>query len=282
MVRITNHYEFTKEKFRYSQIRSFSLSVLFSLCSCCCFGQTNDKSLEYYDAGNKAFAEKNYQLADSLFTISLQLKPHPDTYYNRAMVRKKLENKEGYCSDLNNASLYGDKEAKKLFWKNCVESDSAYYTKEEEITQDTSNYEYKQVRSKWLFSDRVALTKYNNKRELLVSYNITNSDTLYGKCDKDPTYIGGEGALLQFISSNIKYPPIERDNGIQGKAYITFIVDKEGNVTNVELLKGIKGAPNCNKEALRVVSMMPKWKPGVVNEKPVKCKFILPVTFKLG
>jgi protein TonB len=85
------------------------------------------------------------------------------------------------------------------------------------------------------------------------------------------------------MSKNIQYPEVEKENGIQGKVYLTFVVDKDGSVTNVEVYKGIKGGPGCDKEAVRVAKTIPKWaSPGKQNGKPVRMRFILPVVFKLN
>lgn len=89
--------------------------------------------------------------------------------------------------------------------------------------------------------------------------------------------------LLQFISQNIKYPAIARENRIQGRCFITFVVEKDGSVTNVELARDIGG--QCGKEALRVVNLMArsdlKWSPGKQRGKPVRVQFSLPIHFQL-
>jgi protein TonB len=90
--------------------------------------------------------------------------------------------------------------------------------------------------------------------------------------------------LLQFIAQNIKYPAIARENRIEGRCFITFVVEKDGSVTNVELARDIGG--QCGQEALRVVQMMAnssdlKWSPGKQRGKPVRVQFSLPIHFKL-
>ena len=83
------------------------------------------------------------------------------------------------------------------------------------------------------------------------------------------------------MAKNIQYPTVEKENGIQGKVYLTFVIDKDGSITNVEVYKGLKGGPGCDKEAVRVAKMIPKWSPGKQNGKAVKMRFILPVNFRL-
>src|SRR5690606_36028861 len=94
-----------------------------------------------------------------------------------------------------------------------------------------------------------------------------------------PVFGAGMNDLFAYLSREIKYPAIARENGISGTVVIQFIIDRKGNVTNVELLKGIGGG--CDQEALRVVKKMPAWSPGKQQGRVVSVKFTLPVMFKL-
>lgn len=94
-----------------------------------------------------------------------------------------------------------------------------------------------------------------------------------------PSYPGGNGALMQYLSKNIKYPVVAEENGIQGRVICTFVVEKDGSVTDVRVAKSVD--PSLDKEAVRVVSSMPKWIPGKQNGSAVRVKYTLPVTFRL-
>jgi protein TonB len=94
-----------------------------------------------------------------------------------------------------------------------------------------------------------------------------------------PQYPDGEAAMLKFIYDNIKYPAIARDNGVEGTVYIKFIVETDGSVTNVEVIRDIGGG--CGEEAKRVVKQFPRWNPGKQRGRPVRVFFNLPVKFKL-
>ena len=96
---------------------------------------------------------------------------------------------------------------------------------------------------------------------------------------KPPSFPGGEKELLRFLAENIKYPPLARENNIQGNVALTFVVNKNGSVSDVTILRDIGGG--CGKEAVRVVNSMPRWNPGEANGNPVKVRFTLPVRFKL-
>jgi TonB family protein len=97
--------------------------------------------------------------------------------------------------------------------------------------------------------------------------------------DEMPQFPGGTQAQLEFIKSNIKYPESARKNGIEGRVFITFIVEKDGRITGVEKLRGFN--EECDAEAIRVIKMMPDWIPGKVDGQPVRTVFNIPIVFKL-
>lgn len=97
--------------------------------------------------------------------------------------------------------------------------------------------------------------------------------------NKMPAFPGGERELLIYLAKNIEYPAIARENNIQGTVALSFIVNKDGSISEVTVLKEIGGG--CAKEAVRVVQGMPKWSPGEANGNPVKVRFVLPVRFQL-
>ena len=94
-----------------------------------------------------------------------------------------------------------------------------------------------------------------------------------------PQFPGGQAELMKFIGSNLKYPTIAAENGIEGRVIIRFVVGKDGAVSNIEVQRGLDSS--CDKEAIRVVKMMPKWIPGKQNGREVPVYFTLPVLFKL-
>ena len=94
-----------------------------------------------------------------------------------------------------------------------------------------------------------------------------------------PEFPGGRSALMKYLATNIKYPPYAKEAGIQGRVFINFVVETNGAITAVKVLRGIGGG--CDEEAIRVVKDMPKWKPGMQRGKPVRVSFNLPVKFTL-
>ena len=94
-----------------------------------------------------------------------------------------------------------------------------------------------------------------------------------------PQFPGGQAALLEYLAKNIKYPVVAEENGIQGKVIVTFVVERDGSITDVKVVKSVD--PSLDKEAARVVKSMPHWIPGKQNGSAVRVKYTVPVQFKL-
>jgi protein TonB len=105
-------------------------------------------------------------------------------------------------------------------------------------------------------------------------------DEIFTIVEKMPEFPGGEEALMNYLSKNIKYPQTAKELGIQGTVYVSFVVDQYGNINNVKLLRGIGGG--CDEEAVRVVEKMPRWNPGKQGGRPVKVEYRLPIRFRLS
>ena len=97
--------------------------------------------------------------------------------------------------------------------------------------------------------------------------------------EQNPEFPGGEAALMNYIKKNLKYPAFAAENGIQGRVTLSFTVEKDGSIANIEVMRS--PADELSKEAIRVVNSMPKWKPGKQRGKAVRVKYVLPVTFRL-
>ncbi|MDD3040210.1 energy transducer TonB [Bacteroides sp.] len=104
-------------------------------------------------------------------------------------------------------------------------------------------------------------------------------DEIYVAAENMPEFPGGTDQLMKYLASHIKYPTISQEMGTDGRVIVQFVVDKNGSITSPEVVRSVD--PYLDKEALRVISTMPKWKPGEQNGKKVRVKFTVPVTFKL-
>ena len=103
---------------------------------------------------------------------------------------------------------------------------------------------------------------------------------IYDTPEVMPEYPGGIQALMSFIGENVEYPADALEKNLSGKAYVSFVVEKDGRVSEAKVLKGV--CESIDNEALRVVKAMPKWTPGKMDGKNVRVKYILPITFKLN
>ena len=94
-----------------------------------------------------------------------------------------------------------------------------------------------------------------------------------------PKYPGGAVEFMKWLTKNLKYPAVARSRKTQGKVVAVFYVEKDGSVTGISITQSL--SPECDREALRVLRMMPKWEPGVQNDKPCRTKVCIPIVFKL-
>ena len=98
--------------------------------------------------------------------------------------------------------------------------------------------------------------------------------------EHQPSFQGGYSALLSFLQDHIQYPEEAEKDSVEGKVVVSFVIEKDGSISNPQVVRGVH--PLLDKEALRVVRLMPKWNPGMNNDLPIRVKSNVPVTFKLG
>lgn len=103
---------------------------------------------------------------------------------------------------------------------------------------------------------------------------------IFDVVETEPQFSGGEMAMQDFIKKKVKYPEMAIQMGDQGKVYVRFVIEKDGSVTNVDIARGV--TPELDKEAMRVIRMMPKWIPGKQRGKPVRTAVVVPIVFKLN
>ena len=115
--------------------------------------------------------------------------------------------------------------------------------------------------------------------EQLFDLATYEEDTVYQIVEQMPQYTGGEQAMMKYVAENIKYPQAAKDKNISGRVFVGFVIEKDGSVSNVKVVRGIGGG--CDEEAARVIKEMPKWKPGMQKGKPVRVNYMMPIFFKL-
>ena len=145
-----------------------------------------------------------------------------------------------------------------------------------EIVEDDAEIEESEIMS---VEDQGEVVEINEDANIVVE-EVVEEEQIYQVVEQQPEFPGGMQALMKFLRDNIQYPRISRENNSQGKAFISFVVNSDGSIQDVEVLKSSSDV-YLDKEAVRVVSAMPNWNPGKQAGKAVRVRFTLPVTFRL-
>jgi periplasmic protein TonB len=112
--------------------------------------------------------------------------------------------------------------------------------------------------------------------------SATQQPMIYQVIEEEAQFPGGKSAMMKFIAENLRYPQAAAELGIQGRCYLQFIVTETGELTDIKVKKGVTDCPDCDKEAIRIVKLMPKWIPGKNSGKAMKSYYTLPIMFKLN
>ena len=119
--------------------------------------------------------------------------------------------------------------------------------------------------------------------DVVVIHHVQKEDSgnngIFYSVEQQPEFPGGMAELMKYLEKNLRYPQICKEQGVQGRVFLQFVVNTDSTISNIEVVKSVN--PHLDKEALRVVSSMPKWVPGRQYGKPVRVRFILPITFRL-
>ena len=127
--------------------------------------------------------------------------------------------------------------------------------------------------------DYEVLADVDDEESLLVEY-VSGNERIWEDVEERPEFPGGDRALSHYLKQNIRYPKASHDNNSQGRVDVRFVINTDGTIQDVEVVKS-SGDYFLDKEAVRLVKSMPKWKPGRINAKPVCVKYVLPVNFRL-
>jgi len=263
------------------------------------YGQIkNPKAQAFFTNGVEQYESDNYKTADSLFNLSLNIEPSSGAYFYLAISKKKQNDSCGYCENLNKSALQGDKNSYRVYATDCIKKDSVTY-------KDISNSDILYYSTTWTTTCLSKKEQFFSKKYLrkgtTTTFSLVDNDSIkntfynstfpdiekiptenivYLMVNEMPQYPGGDTKRINFLARNIKYPKNAMKKGIQGTVFVTFILDETGSVTNAEILKGIGGG--CDEEAIRLVKLMPRWKPAKDNGKPVRFRFNMPLRFTLN
>ena len=135
-------------------------------------------------------------------------------------------------------------------------------------------------------TETIKIETEDNKDKIVISAPVAapkvveeDDQVIFQVVETMPTFPGGDQALFKFLSDNIRYPVIAQENGIQGRVICQFVVNRDGSIVDVEVVRSVD--PSLDREAIRVIRSMPNWKPGMQRGKAVRVKYTLPVNFRL-
>lgn len=124
-------------------------------------------------------------------------------------------------------------------------------------------------------------TNCTNKDSITTLENASPvDDIIYEKVDQIPEFTGGMENFMGYLQHNLNYPEIAKKNGTEGKVFVEFVVNKDGTISHVKVIKGI--GSGCDEEAAKVIRNSPSWRPGVKDGRAVNTKLVLPISFKLS
>ena len=176
-----------------------------------------------------------------------------------------------YISDI----LIGEHELK-LTKQGCTEIKKTITIKEDETLT---------INEKLQISNEVTSAKQNADKIVVKDEGISSENgkvfegEIFKVVEEMPQFPGGAAKMMEFIQKNIQYPMTAQENGIQGRVFVNFVIEPDGSITNVTVMRGIGGG--CDEEAIRIVQSMPNWKPGKQRGVAVRCSFTVPIIFKL-
>lgn len=200
----------------------------------------DSREIQLFKLAKQNFEEGNYIMADTIYSRIIRKYSTNEAFYDRALTKLKLGNELDYCKDLYKAMGLKSQDALIKYNESCLKYDSLFKAMKEKEDKNVEVFEEAEIM---------------------------------------PEYLGGQEGFFKYLKENIKYPKSASDAGIHGTVYVSFIVNKFGDVSNVKIVRGLNEA--CDKEALRVVSNMGKWKPGIQDGKKVSVHFHLPISFTM-
>lgn len=246
----------------------FFIFLFPSLCA-----QKSESAL-LFDKALKNFNLENYKAADSLYTLSNSLEPCREVYFNRAICRGKQANQSGYCQDLAQASVLGEDRATRYYARSCGKIDTFF----NKLDQNNSTTTILSKVLKYHYKDSIILVhtqKYARQEGRLL--DSTTNKNIQGVVETMAEFPGGPNALIKFIKQNIKVP---NSLSSEEKVFLRFVVFWDGSIQDITILKKSLACTECDEEAMRLVAIMPTWKPATMGGEKVSCYFNLPISFK--
>ena len=243
------------------------------------FAQLKDSSLYFYNSANKAVSENKLEQAFYLYSQSIKRLPHPDTYYNRAIVRKALKDTVGYCEDIQMAANLGDSLSYNEFWVSCGKIDTIYFNLADKKETKKLTAEYFTVTKKCFYTSFEAYKKVKRNGNILLNYVINSGDTTYLGGNELGVKTDSSNDFSSYLAKNLVYPEMAKQKGMEGKVIVAAVINKDGSLESAKIIKGCPGG--FNEAALKIVQEMPKWALHTYKGLAVKKRLEIPIDFKL-
>jgi len=276
------------------------LLVLLVLSNSLTFGQDNiSKSDKALDSGIERYNQKEYEKAEEFLKKSINNYPQQEAYYYLALTALALKDTCEYCDNINYGGGFVGEDARKLSDSLCFKRKIINYNNgsspvriyySELTTQICTKKTYQTFYIKNLKNGLVSSfdpVNYDSVASRDIDFFVKNPELMDISSDKliffvveeMPEYPGGDEARINFLVKNLRYPQVAKESGIQGTVYVSFIVESNGSVSNVKVLRGVGGG--LDEESVRVVKLMPKWISGKCDGVPVRVQFNMPLRFTL-
>ncbi len=240
---------------------------------------TQAQNLKYQilqNMGVEKMQAGDLKAADSLFTESLMIFPHKDTFFNKALVKLKQNDQHGFCDFLYWAAFYGDKEADSLYKLHCLKTVKLLSSPYDSLMPLYPEKKYEIV-EKNISGSRVKVSFYDKNDSIIAELKILNGTRFYSNLSYKAYYPGGTAMLNKFLENNIMYPQPAIDKKIKGKVYVAFTVDKDGYVKNEKVVSGVHEL--LDNEALRVIRLIGRWVPATDKGKNISSVVTLNIDF---
>lgn len=212
-----------------------------------------------WDVSSLEFERNGNEIVVNYLTRLNYFQPSKNQDVSADVRFEMIINEEGKISSLRETEIL-----------NLVESPRSYQADTSSLVDGNNIYENKTS------AKDVQSGTESQKVEVVDDVKLYDS----GNVESVPEYRGGPKALAMFIASRLRYPAKARENRIHGKVYISFVIEKNGSLSEFKVIKGI--GSGCDEEAIRVLKLSPNWKPGAVKGSPVRTSYILPVSFQLA
>ncbi|HPT03119.1 MAG TPA: TonB family protein [Bacteroidales bacterium] len=225
----------------------------------------------YFNRGNSYLKMDNYISARSDYDKSVSLNQnHYPSYANRAITRYRTKDLQGACEDWYIASNNGIEVSEGYFIKHCKSIEIPQEIKQKEALKNPEIVQENTDATIVIETDSMpAMHSLQDDKDIVLT------DPL----EAPPVYPGGETERIKFLQQTLHYPDIARQEGIHGTVYLTFIIEKDGSIHDIQILKGIGGG--CDEEAIRMIQAMPKWIPARKNGQPVSVRYNMSTKFVL-